>query len=116
MKNFSLVLFFLFCVSPCQAQQNQLQCVFLTVVECDTTEKALVCGDGISPFYWRFGIPDSRWEEVRKEFCDSSTDILVEIEYTGLPLSDQRAIRMANTRTIIGEVRSLVAYKPKKLF
>jgi len=87
--------------------------VNLTVFEIETDHKTIVCGDGVSPLYWRFRIPDSKWEAVEQKF---KADVPAEIGYIGYDLSDPRSLASDDDYSDVAVVNSLVFYLPEKVF
>lgn len=116
----ALLLAALFCLSGF-AQNARIQnggnktqhSVNLTVFEMEEDHKTIVCGDGVSPLYWRFRIPDSKWEVVKQQF---KADIPAEIGYTGYDLSDPRSLASEDDYSDVAVVTSLVFYKPVKVY
>lgn len=88
----------------------------LFVLEIEEEHKTILCGDGFSPIYWRFRVPDSKWNIVKTFLC---VDDAVTLTYFGLDLSDPATIATSDEEDAfvnLPVLQSITVFKPTKLF
>ena len=99
----------LFCVLFASAQELKTFTVNLTVVGIDSTYKLITATDGVTPMYWKFRVPDSKWQRVAKAV---RLEDVAEITYKGFELSDPLSI----SETYVPVVSGLLVYRPSRVF
>jgi hypothetical protein len=85
----------------------------LFITEFEEDRKTIVCGDGVSPMYWRFRIPDSKVALIKQSF---SHEVSAQITYVGYDLDDVRSLGTDGVYTDLPVVKGLVLNLPNKIF
>ena len=85
----------------------------LIIFEIEAEHKTILVGDGLSPLYWRFRVPDSKWEAV---IATIKVEDEVCLTWVGPELSDPASLATSDEYNGLVVLRGLTVYKPVKVF
>jgi len=89
------------------------QTATLIVFEIEKDHKTLLVGDGLSPLYWRFRVPDSKWDAV-DGFIKEEDQVC--LTWIGPELSDPASLATSDEYNGLCVLRGITVFKPVKLF
>lgn len=89
------------------------QTATLIVFEIEVEHKTLLVGDGLSPLYWRFRVPDSKWNAVNGFIKEEDQVCLT---WIGPELSDPASLATSDEYNGLCVLRGITVFKPVKLF
>lgn len=96
-----------------KSNQHTEQTATLTVFNIDHKHKTLLVGDGLSPIYWRFRVPDSKWNAVNVFIKEEDQVCLT---WIGPELYDLASFDSSEGYDELCVLKGLTVFKPVKLF
>lgn len=89
------------------------QTAILVVFEIEKQQKTILVGGGLSPLYWRFRVPDSKWAKVSEVLAEEDQVCLT---WVGPELSDPASLVTSDDYNGLCVLRGITVFKPVKLF